>query len=91
MAKVDEDRLDRFEKVVTRGTYDGVRVSLQGESKRVPVYVMGNPEWAKKHGFEGSYYDGFFGIVELDEITDIEERVTDLLDDDRPTVTRRVD
>lgn len=91
VAKVDEDRLERFKKVNTRGIYDGVQVSVQGESQRVPVYVIGNPKLAKEHGFEGSHHDGWHGTVSLDEITDIEELVTDLLDDDRPTVTRRVD
>ena len=77
--KVPTAALEKYEQVVTTGRYDGEEVWVNGVSERVPCRFLGNPKWAAEHGFTGSQHDGWAGEVDLDEITDIEEHVTDLL------------
>lgn len=79
MAKVRPDELDRYERVTTVGRFDGADVTLYSIDDPVPVYFVGDPAWAKSHGFTGSQHDGWDGRVALDQITDIHERVDDLL------------
>lgn len=78
-AKVGRDRLDRYERVVTTGRYDGQRVWIHGAGDRVPVHYSGSSDWAGAHGFIGSRRDGWSGEIDLDRVTEIAEEVTDLL------------
>lgn len=79
MAKVHPAELDRYERVTTLGRLDGADVTLYGLDDPVPVYFVGDPAWATSHGFTGSQHDGWDGKVALERITDITERVHDLL------------
>jgi hypothetical protein len=96
IAIVPTSALDKYERVVTTGHYDGEQVWINGpmegpqparakESQRarghqrVTCGFLGSPHWAAEHGFSGSRHDGWVGEVGVDEITDIEEHVTDLL------------
>jgi hypothetical protein len=79
MATVGRDALERYERVVTTGTVDGVEVTLLDTGDPAECYVMHARDWAIAHGFSGSAHDGYSGSVPRDDIDDIHETVTDLL------------
>jgi hypothetical protein len=79
MATVRRDDLDRYERVVTTGTVDGVEVTLLSVGDPAECYVLHARDFAERRGFAGDPYDGWSGPVPRGEITDVRESVTDLL------------
>ncbi|MGH3646451.1 MAG: hypothetical protein ACRDTM_04650 [Micromonosporaceae bacterium] len=78
LAKVPTAALDRYFSVRTTGRYAGQQLYLHGTSGRVWCYFIGPPAWADAHGFTGSQHDGWTGQVDVNLITDIQERVVEL-------------
>lgn len=79
MATVRRDDLDRYERVVTTGTVDGVEVTLLSAGDPVECYVLHDRDFAERRGFTGDPYDGWSGPISRREIDDVHEVVTDLM------------
>jgi hypothetical protein len=78
VARVRRDALDRYERVETTGTFAGKSVVIWGDGDPVPCTFVGDPQWARAHGFAGSQHDGWRGEVRRAEITDVHESATAL-------------
>jgi cell wall assembly regulator SMI1 len=72
-------RLDRYERVTTTGVFDGETVTLHGTQGEIPCFHGRDPNWAQRHGWNGSQHDGgWSGHAPLDLISDLHEDTVDL-------------
>jgi hypothetical protein len=78
--RIEVSELERRYRRIVRATWDGQEVHITAAGDAVAyIYFSGSPEWASKHGLDGSQYEGWTGAAPIAELRDIHVIEKDIL------------
>lgn len=78
MVRHEMDELDDLLSVRTSATWRGGRISVSVVSGEECGFNTNDQALAKREGLAGDFYNGWHGAAPLDELTDVDERVTSI-------------
>lgn len=78
LVRHEMDELDDFLSVRTFATWRGGRISIKAVAADECGFDSNDQDLAEREGLAGDFHNGWHGVAPLDELTDVDERVTSI-------------